>query len=352
MKLPDVNLLLYSLDDSSPHYSRARAWLEGALSWSEPVAFARTMLLAFVVMSVVAFFAILITGRYPRGIFDLVLGMNRWVLRVAGYAGLMTDRYPPFRMDLGEDEPGTMTLPPPAAPSSPGAHAASAAPPRAAPARGGHIVALVLGSLVALMATALLAAGGISLVYDQTQRDSQGFLMSDSKAFSTGTYALVSEEVSPNGDGPDWISTGLLDEVKLRSDSARPVFIGIGPAGAVERYLADVPREQVNDIGDSGQTRLPGSATPAPPGAQRFWVERASGAGVQALRWKVRDGNWRAVVMAADGSRGVDSDLSIGATVPDLGWISGGLLGVGALLLLAGGALIFVGARGLGGERR
>ena len=62
--------------------------------------------LAAVIVVIVAWFAILFTGRYPRGMFEFVEGVIRWHNRVVGYAWiLVTDRYPPFSLSQREAPP-------------------------------------------------------------------------------------------------------------------------------------------------------------------------------------------------------------------------------------------------------
>jgi hypothetical protein len=71
------------------------------------------------VVVLIAGVAVLFTKRYPVGIFDLVMGLNRWVYRVLVYVLLLRDEYPPFRLDMGGEEPSAMPAQPNPTPPAP-----------------------------------------------------------------------------------------------------------------------------------------------------------------------------------------------------------------------------------------
>jgi hypothetical protein len=91
--------------------------------------------------------------------------------------------------------------------------------------------------------------------------------------------------------------------------------------------------------------RHAGDATPGAPGRQSFWVAHATGRTSAAVDWKVRDGDYRVVVMNADGSRGVATRTKFGVDVPYLTGIGIGLLAGGILMAAGGMASVMVGVR-------
>jgi hypothetical protein len=284
--------------------------------------------------------ALLFTDSYPRSIFDLVMGLNRWALRFAAYAGLMTDTYPPFRLDMGEAEAGSVTgseLPPTGAPSGETRRGQ----------RVGRILMLIFGSLAVLVGLALAIGGGVITWADQTQRDADGFLMIPAVHLATNSYALVSDRYEIRLEGPDWLYTrDLLGSVRLRSESAQTVFVGIALASEVSGYLGGVEHTVVTDLTEHPKSYVlyPGGPPSAAPAAERFWVASSQGSGQQTLTWRVREGSWQVVIMNADGSRAVDVELAVGARLSGLIWLGVGLLSGAALLLAVGAALIYFGA--------
>ena len=283
-----------------------------------------------------AAFALLFTGRYPRGLFDLVLGLDRWAIRVAGYAALMTDAYPPFRLDQGGSEPGAPVAGEPTAPT-----ATAATTTTTGGWSGGRIALLVVGAVTGLVALGLVAAGIGGLVIDRTQRQ-DGFVTTPSHAYSTPTYALVSETAEL--EGPRWAWRDLVGTARVTGKADHPLFLGIARDTDVQRYLGGVSHEVVHDIADDpGEyERQPGGRPASAPGAQSFWVASAQGTGRVRLDWDVESGHWALVVMNPDGTRYVDASLRIGAELDALAWVAGGLLAAGVLLAVLAGALIYL----------
>jgi len=91
-----------------PHYLVVSVFAGGAFAGYNAANDGETWMSGAGLIGLLVFIAgivLLVRGRYPRGIYDMVLGLNRWCMRVVAYAALMTDAYPPFRLDMGAHEP-------------------------------------------------------------------------------------------------------------------------------------------------------------------------------------------------------------------------------------------------------
>ena len=195
---------------------------------------------------------------------------------------------------------------------------------------GGGVLATV-GAVLALGGGAVLALGGSNGEFSSGHRD-----------VSTSTSALVSEVASINNTADVTDALGQ-PRVKIATDSMnseRNVFIGVGRKADVDRYLAGAQVDRVTDFEvdpwSLDKTRVEGTSKPKPPATQSFWVAKSSGSSA-AIDWKVRDGNYRVVVMNADGSRGVQTESEFSVQVPHLA--SAALVGLIVGLVITGGGI-------------
>jgi hypothetical protein len=199
---------------------------------------------------------------------------------------------------------------------------------------------LVGVSVLGLLAL-LLIATGVAGVWARTAAADHGYITSGTHRYAASGRAIVSGSLDVDGV-PDWLVAKI--RVAASSDGNRPLFVGVGRRDDVDRYLAGVARSTVEDVNfdpfDASYSSTVGTAVPARPAAQTFWVQSKVGTGTQTVSWKISNGKWRVVVMNADGSPRVIADAKVGATIRGALAITITLLAVGLALAVAAVALV------------
>ena len=215
----------------------------------------------------------------------------------------------------------------------------------------GRVIGMVFASIGGLIGLALLLGGIAVLAAYAFVRDDDGYFTSDSERLASTSYAITTEDIDLGADETDWAPDGILGNVRVQVEGEEPVFVGIGPDGDVDRYLGDVAHEELIDF-HRGRPELDprqGGAPKTPPGKQDFWVAESEGSGEQSLTWDAEFGRWTAVVMNADGARGIDVEADAGVKLAWVVWAGLGMFVVG--LLMTVGAVVVVLLIGRGADR-
>jgi hypothetical protein len=186
---------------------------------------------------------------------------------------------------------------------------------------------IIGGALAALVALAALA-GAAGLFWAHVAKDDHGYLTTHAHRLHTPSRALVSTTLTVDSAVPHW----LLDKVRVDADGDKPLFLGVARQSDVDAYLDGVANATVEDFDVSPfnvtYVEHAGGRTPPAPAAQRLWAASSSG----DLRWHLKKGKWAVVLMNADGSAGVDADVSVGAKVDAVLPTAIGLAVLGGLL--------------------
>jgi len=194
------------------------------------------------------------------------------------------------------------------------------------------VALIATGSLLAVAGGGLAAAIGTG-----------GTVSAGGGALDSTTSALVTDQGDIEASGARALADPSIELAVRGSD--KPVFIGVGRADDVDRYLAGAPVERVTDFDvrpfEMTTTVRDGTSPPGPPGDQDFWVARSVGATAASTSWTIDEGTYRIVVMNADGSSGIHAEGDFGLHIPRVVGIGIAVL-VGGLLLLGSGVLLVV----------
>jgi hypothetical protein len=216
----------------------------------------------------------------------------------------------------------------------------------------GRIVLIIFGALSLVLGLAFAAGGGVIVFAQAAFRDAQGYFHSSFQPFSSSGYALTSQHIDL-GSEPDRGGFQLGDVIELRlrvrSVTASPVFIGIGPAADVDNYVAQIEHDDVTDVSEHPfrvtYDHIPGGGPPDDPLQKQFWAVQRSGPGEQTVIWRPRAGDWKLVVMNADAGQPVDVRFQVGVKVRYLGAIAAGLLIAAVVFWIGGAFMLYFGVR-------
>jgi hypothetical protein len=213
----------------------------------------------------------------------------------------------------------------------------------------GRILAVIAGALLALAGAAAILGALVLGAATLAQRD-DGFFMSHTERVRSATAVLEGETLDL-GDASGVVDEALRElavtaRIEVDSVDGRPLFVGVARRADLDRYLDGVAHDTVVDVHDDGVVyeHHSGRDAIAPPADADVWVASSEGTS-PVVEWDVESGRWAAAIVSADGAPGVVADVRVGGRIGALGWITAGVGGVGLLLLVAAGLILWAALR-------
>lgn len=203
-------------------------------------------------------------------------------------------------------------------------------------------VLLIVFGVIAILCSCvgLLPGAGIAAI---NGRD----LNTGYSSLSTQTAGLVSTTAGVETAGTRGFGDRGNATITISARSTgKPLFIGVAPAARVDDFLKGVDYDEVNDLNfaNSGftvkTTHHTGTRPADPPADESFWTVSAVGT-TPSVRWKVTSGDYRIVLMNADGTPVVTTETQFGLRLDGLLGLGIGLI-IGGVIVLAGGIVLLV----------